>query len=286
VIEKSKKSVRFQVIDDLKSEYSVKLLCKIMKVSVPGYYKWRKNVDVITPKKQSDNELKLIIKTEFDKVKGIYGYRRITMVLREQYGLTINHKRVRRLMKELGLLATIRTKKFRYNNPKHLMQGRVADNLINRDFTALKPCTRLTTDITYLKYNNNQNTMYLSVIKDLYNNEILSYKLSSNLELRFVLETLKEASKSFPSGSESIILHSDQGAHYTSKNYQRLADNLGVTVSMSRRGNCYDNASQESFFSHLKSELFYFDGVKTKEEVEILVKNYINFYNEERVQKN
>lgn len=225
-----------------------------------------------------------MIKDEFERVKGIYGYRRITVILRDKYNLNINHKKVRRLMNEIGIRALIRVKKFKYMDIKNIATNRIAPNILERKFESKAPFTKLTTDISYLKFDNGSKTLYLSVIKDLYNNEILSYKLSKHLDINFVLDTVNDAIKGIAYAPDGVILHSDQGFHYTSNAYTNLLDKLKLTCSMYSKGNCFDNASQESFFSHLKSELFYFKGVETFDEMYKLIDEYIYFYNNERIQ--
>jgi putative transposase len=181
-------------------------------------------------------------------------------------------------MRELGLKSRIRAKKKYFGSKDNLF----ADNILNRDFYSELPRHKLVTDITYVKVGNKNH--YLSVVLDLFNNEVISYSLSKVNDGPLVIGSIKEAFK-LVDVANSCILHSDQGHQYSSTAYTLLLQNLGVTKSMSRRGNCLDNACIESFFGHLKCESIYLEKIETYEELNLLIKDYIKFYNTERIQR-
>jgi putative transposase len=277
-VEVKDKGILFKIIFDLSTVYPVKLLCEFAGVSRAGYYKWFKQKDSVTPKQQDDEFIKGLILECYNEVNGIYGYYRIKAWLLRKYNLKVNHKRVYRLMKELGLKAKIRRKKGNY---KKGTENIVVPNVLNRDFIASGLNQKWVTDISYLMFN--QKRLYLSAIKDLYNNEIVAYKISHRNDIKLVTDTLKQVKKK--QDVRGITLHSDQGFQYTSRQYHTLLKRSKITPSMSRKGNCLDNASMENFFGHLKSEVMYLNSFKTEEEVIEAINRYIYFYNNERYQK-
>jgi putative transposase len=192
-------------------------------------------------------------------------------------GIVVNQKRVRRLMRELGIRSVIQ-KKRPFSGQK---VSRVFPNWLNRNFTADAPFRRLVTDITYIRIGDH--FAYLSAVQDLYNNEILSWSLSRRNDLDLVLDSLEQLRKK---GSlEGVLLHSDQGFQYTTRTYARRLETYGMLGSHSRRGNCFDNACIESFFSHLKTEKLYLTRPKTYDEACKAIGDYISFYNKERFQQ-
>lgn len=210
------------------------------------------------------------------------GIKTISMLL-DRLGHHMNHKKIRRIMRKFRLFCPIRKPNPYKSMLKNMQTNYVADNLVKREFKDHGPRTILLTDITYIFYKNHERA-YLSTIKDAYTNEILAYKLSDNMELPFVLDTVKMLIKNH--GKElnpDTTLHSDQGAHYTSKEYQKLLKSKKINQSMSRRGNCWDNAPQESFFGHMKDEVK-FDELPTIIAVKKAVKDYMNYYNNFRPQ--
>ncbi|MDR7003112.1 IS3 family transposase [Neobacillus niacini] len=277
-MKKKDKQMVFKIIEDLSNQYPVLQLCELAGVSKGGYYKWLKRKDIISPKQQEDEYIKGLIIECYNEVNGIYGYYRIKIWLFRKYGIRANHKRVYRLMKELGIKAKIRQKKGNY---KKGSENIVVPNILNRDFNATELNQKWTTDITYLMFN--QKRLYLSVIKDLYNNEIVAYKISKSNDLKLVSDTVKEAIKK--QDAKGVTLHSDQGFQYTSRQYHKLLKKHEIIPSMSRKGNCLDNASMENFFGHLKSEVMYLHSFKSEEEVIAEINRYIYFYNYNRYQK-
>jgi transposase InsO family protein len=190
-------------------------------------------------------------------------------------------------MKSLNVYSVIRRKRFKYYAPKTIDIGRVEPNLLNREFNCNSPNQKWVTDITYLKYDNGRKRMYLSAIEDLYNREIIAYKISDNLDMSFVENTLGEAFKKVRTGEfRNLIIHSDQGVHYKSNIYKSILKKFGVRQSMSRKGNCYDNCIIETFFGRLKNEIYYGyeDDYKSFEEFSSAMEEYIDYYNNERIQ--
>ncbi|MCY7784987.1 MULTISPECIES: IS3 family transposase [unclassified Bacillus (in: firmicutes)] len=258
--------------------YSLQLLCQVAGVSKSGYYKWLRKQKSPSEKQIEDESVKKKIMECHQKLRGIYGYRRIQVWLEKMYGLHINHKRIQRLMNELGIRAVIRKKKPYYGKKETHV---TSDNHLNRDFTASKPNEKWVTDITYLMFNGQK--LYMSVMKDLYNNEIVAYQISRRNDLKLVIDTLKKAKKK--RNVKGVLLHSDQGFQYTSRLYHKLLKKYQMKASMSRKGNCWDNACMESFFSHFKTECMYLYSFKTAEAVQEAVCKYIHFYNHQRFQK-
>ncbi|MFT6191770.1 MAG: transposase InsO family protein [Polaribacter sp.] len=223
-------------------------------------------------------EIKELINRIYHYHKGRYGYRRITIEINKR-GLLINHKTVLKLMRELGLKSLIRVK--RYKSYKGQI-GLTAPNILQRNFKTVKPNKKWATDITEFKVLGNK--LYLSPIIDLFNGEIISYDLSEKPDFKQVVAMLKMSFKKI-SNHKNLILHSDQGWQYQMKQYRRLLQDKGITQSMSRKGNCLDNAVIESFFGILKSELFYLNKYESISQLKKDIKEYIEYYNNERIKK-
>jgi transposase InsO family protein len=243
-----------------------------MKVSKSGYYDWLKRKE-----NKSDEKIGQLIREMQEKVKYIYGYRRVKIVLEKETGLIINHKAVYRIMAKYGLQSIIR-RKYRYKCNQKLFKY---DNLLNRNFKAEKPNEKWTTDITYI--NTKQGRLYLSVIKDVFDGSIISYRYMTNMNISLVTNTIKQAVKK-EKVTDELTLHSDQGFQYTSIEYSNLTKEYGITPSMSRAGTPIDNAPIESFFSTLKSECLYRCKLNTISQTKELIDNYIDFYNNSRIQ--
>lgn len=208
--------------------------------------------------------------------QGRYGYRRITLEMRNR-GYVINHKTVQRLMKQLKLKCQVRIKKYRSYKGEI---GKVAPNLINRDFHAIAPNQKWTTDITEFSLFGKK--LYLSPVLDMYNSEIISYSISDKPYLGQVIDMLDKAFAKIPDGT-GLIFHSDQGWQYQHKQYQRRLKEKGIVQSMSRKGNCLDNAIMENFFGLLKSELLYLREFKDINEFRDELEKYIYYYNNHRI---
>ena len=221
-------------------------------------------------------EAKSEISFIYQENKGRYGYRRITAVLHNK-GMHLNHKTVRRLMKELGLVCRVRAKKYRsYKGDV----GKIAPNLLNRDFQAEKPNQKWVTDVTEFSLFGQK--LYLSPILDLYNGYLVSYTISERPVLSMVTTMLAKAFATIPDGT-GLILHSDQGWQYQHKQYQRMLKAKGIQQSMSRKGNCLDNAVAENFFGLLKSELLYLQKFQSMQHFKQELIDYLDYYNNRRI---
>ena len=212
----------------------------------------------------------------FHENHGRYGYRRITMELKNR-GFLINHKTVQRLMKELQLKCMVRVKKYRSYKGEI---GRVAPNLLNRDFHAERPNQKWTTDITEFSFQGEK--IYLSPILDMFNGEIVSYVINDRPVLKQVLDMVDMAFDNLPDNA-NLIFHSDQGWQYQHKKYQEKLESRGIRQSMSRKGNCLDNSVMENFFGLLKSELLYLRDFSSMDELKIEIEKYIDYYNNVRI---
>jgi transposase InsO family protein len=212
----------------------------------------------------------------YHKHKGRYGYRRITLELRK-LGFLINHKAVQRLMGCLGLKSVVRIKKYKSYRGS---VGKIAPNLLERDFSVTKPYTKWVTDVTQFMLFGQK--LYLSPILDLYNGEIISYSISKHPTFHQTMDMLNKAFEKIPNDT-GLILHSDQGWQYQMKRYQHLLKEKGIVQSMSRKGNCLDNAPMESFFGSLKSELLYIQKFDSPDHFVNELHDYMIYYNNQRI---
>lgn len=258
--------------------YAIKDLCDLLQCSRSGYYAWLKRRAILTAKDATDEQLLSTIRKEHAKHK-FFGYRRVTTTVCKRFVQRVNHKRVHRLMRENGLLSCIRRK--RYPILKYTTQA-VSNNLLQRDFHADRPYQKLVTDITVMQVRGQK--YYLSVIQDLFNNEILAYSHGPHVDMTLVAQTVDRL---LARGIDlnGAILHSDQGSHYTSILFSRLLEQHGIAQSMSRKGSPLDNAPVESFFGHLKCETLYSQRFTSVKELPAAIEKYIFFYNHERPQK-
>ena len=231
---------------ELRHKFDLNLLLNQINMARSNFYYHQKK----TKSADKYQEIKELIKSIYYKHKGRYGYRRITDEINSK-GIIINHKTVLRLMKFLGLKSLIRVKKYKSYKGE---QGRIAPNLLERKFKAEAPNQKWATDIT--EFNVSGQKLYLSPIIDLFNQEIISYELTERPVFNQVIMMLNKAFKKIPDNT-NLILHSDQGWQYQMKRYQNQLKEKGIIQSMSRKGNCLDNAIIENFFGVLKSELFY-----------------------------
>ena len=218
------------------------------------------------------------IKQIYQFHKGRYGYRRIHLELKNR-GYAINHKTVFSLMRELGLKSLIRVKKYVSYRGE---QGKIAQNILQRNFKADRPQQKWVTDITEFKVKDKK--LYLSPIMDLFNGEIISFTLADRPQLKQVLEMVSKVKKQ--SISTPTILHSDQGWHYQMQRYQQILKDKNIQISMSRKGNCLDNAVIENFFGTLKSELFYLKKYQSVHQLKKEINEYIHYYNHHRIKSN
>jgi len=264
--------MKYKAILLLEFEYPVWLLCEVAGVSRAAFYRYKNS-----PKKKPDKIEKLVIDI-FNKSNKRAGYRTIKYILKNKYNLTVNHKKIQRIMRENGLYSIVR-KKFG-KSQKQLM---VKENLLCRDFTSTEPGKKFVTDITYIP--TPRKMVYLCAVLDLFNNEPVAWNISDTQDKYLTIDTIKQLATKFD--LEDSIIHSDQGVHYTSKDYVALLEELKVNQSMSRKGNCWDNAPAESFFSHYKCETIYLMKNKIKDfnDVKQITEEYMDYYINERPQK-
>lgn len=281
------KSKRFELIHEIMSTQGNILdlndLCQTAGVSRSGYYKWIRSEDVRREKEEKDRaDFELVLEAfkhrGYDKgVRGIHMY-----LLHRNPQIVMNPKKIRRLMHKYGLLCQIRKANPYRRMAAALKTSNYADNLVKREFEQHGPRMILLTDITYLPYNDT--FAYLSTIIDGFTKQILSYVLSENLKVDFVLQTVEQLIENHGiSLTKETIIHSDQGAHYSSYSFIEIVNNYKLRQSMSRRGNCWDNAPQESFFGHMKDEIDISQCVNFAE-VKYKIDDWIQYYNDERYQ--
>jgi putative transposase len=255
----------------------VNAMCAFFGVSRAAYYAWEKKLG----EPERDEERMELVGMSYVASHKTYGYRRIAFDLQRKFGIVINHKAVLRLMNKLGIRSVARKpnlyRKYaqsgaHYKYPNHL----------DRNFVATKPNQKWVTDITYIS--TLQGWCYLSTIKDLYDGFIVSHVFQRNNTLELVTKTVRQA-KEKEKVTDGLILHSDQGLQYTSQAYHEvLTKEYNINASMSRRGNCWDNAPMENFFGHLKEEYLRHFQLRNFEETHQLINEYIHFYNYERIQ--
>ncbi len=267
------------------SQLDVSGLCRLAGVSRSGYYNWLNGAEARARWEENDRE-------DFETVLEAYRYRGYTKGAKGIYmrllhiGKRMNLKKIRRLMKKYNLICPIRRRNPYKEMSRRMKTSHVASNIVNREFSLHGAGKILLTDITYLHYRGNE-VCYLSTIIDAYTHQILAYKLSESLEVEFVLSTVDELVRKhgFMLDNEAIV-HSDQGCHYTSNAFIQKLKDYRFVQSMSRKGNCWDNAPQESFFGHMKDEIsYYVSRCNTYEEVLLRIDDWIDYYNRDRYQE-
>ena len=270
------------IIYDLQEEYKIKKLCHYLSVSTSGYYRWLK---LGRPIRYSFDEWLA------DQIENIFhethkGYRFIKDEIFRQFGVVYNDKTIYKYMKILGLSSPIMKKRFQCctkGDPNEKARI-VCSNHLARNFTASRPLEKLVTDVSYIY--SQEGRMYLSVIKDLFDNSIIAYQVSKFNDLRLVMDNVVQVIDDNWNPTVACTLHSDQGFQYTNIVYIKYLEVRGVTVSHSRKANCYDNACCENFFGHLKSECLELgDYPKTNDDLIRAVADYIDFYNKRRPQR-
>ena len=250
-------------------------MCKFFGVSRSGYYNYVKRLG----QPEHDVELAKKIQECQDKTDKTYGYRRVWKWLKDR-NIERNPKTVLRVMKKYGLLSEIRRRRKWVNLGQQMHKY---ENLLNRQFHANEPNTKWVTDISYI--HTKEGVLYLSMIRDLYDNSIVAYKTATQQTVNLILDTIRLAMKKEKEKvAAELQLHSDQGFQYTSQAYFKLTQSYGITPSMSRKGNPYDNAMAENFFSILKTECIYRHKPATFSEANEMIDRYIHFYNHERIQ--
>ena len=266
---------KYQVIYRHRDKYPVSVMCQFFGVSRSGYYDSVKRLG--QPEKDADLAEKIRACQECANMT--YGYRRVWLWL-EGRKIHRNPKTVLRIMKKYGLLSEIRRRRKWVNLGQQIHKY---ENLLARQFRADRPDAKWVTDISYIQ--TKEGVLYLSMIRDLYDNSIVAYKTATRQTVNLVLDTIRLAMKKEKKRvAAELQLHSDQGFQYTSQAYFKLTQSYGITPSMSRKGNPYDNAMAENFFSILKTECIYRHKPKTFKEANDLIDRYIHFYNHERIQ--
>lgn len=279
---------KYQVIKEMierdNNMLNISWLCEIAGVSRSGYYSWINRKNTINLKEEQDRK-------DFESILEAYkhrgyskGAKSIHMVLLHK-GILMNIKKIRRLMKKFKLFCPIRKANPYRRMAKAIKTDSIAKNEVNRNFRQ-EPRKVILTDITYLFYARGRKA-YLSVIKDAYTKQVLAYVLSDSLEIDFVLDTVKQMldkhGKEISMVKTEVYVHSDQGCHYTSIQFRQLLKDKNLRQSMSRRGNCWDNAPQESFFGHMKDEID-ISACNTFSELKVVIDDYMDYYNKERYQ--
>ena len=264
--------IKFAAIERYQDKYPVTIMCSFFQVSRSGYYAYLRRKE-----NTADASLVQLIRQCHEGTDHTYGYRRIGLWL-DRRGYHVNHKKIYRIMQKYGLFSEIRRKR-KYQQMSDQLHR--YPNLLNREFTANRPNEKWVTDISYIS--TKQGTLYLSVIRDLFDNSIVAYKTGTEQTINLVLQTVHSAQVKEAVAAE-LQLHSDQGFQYTSHAYFALTRDYGITPSMSRRGNCYDNAMAENFFGILKAECLRRHKPQSIAHAKQLIDNFILFYNHERIQ--
>ena len=275
--EESTTEEKVNVVSELRLTYPLMILLKVSSLAKSVYYYTLSKTNKDDKNKEIINKIKEI----FINNKERYGYRRVTLELRNQ-GYNINHKKVYRLMLKLGLKPLKRNRR-KYSSYKGTV-GKIADNLIERDFNADKPNQKWYTDVT--EFNLRGEKCYLSPILDGFNGEVISYNTSKSPNLEQINDMLNKAFNK-NNNLEGLIFHSDQGWQYQHQSYQQRLKNKGIKQSMSRKGNSMDNGMMENFFGILKTEMFYDQENKYKniDELILAIDDYINYYNYDRIKE-
>ena len=283
MITQGKYAIIHDAVHKENNQLSISRLCEIAGVSRSGYYAWENAVPIRVKREEADRkDFSLILEAYKFRgyAKGIRGiYMRLLHV-----GIVMNRKKIQRLMEKYGLKCPYRGPNAYRQMAKRIKTNTVFPNVVNREFVKGGVRKVLLTDITYIFYDGG--VCYLSTILDAFTREILAYELSTNLAVGFVLETVEDLVKEYGCTlDDTTIIHSDQGCHYTSNAFiQKLKDNHFVQ-SMSRKGNCWDNAPQESFFGHMKDEIKYEIAMMTTfGEVKAKIDDWIDYYNNDRYQ--
>ena len=261
--------VKYQVIYMNRNRYAVSEICSFLGVSRSGYYAYVGRLD----QPAHDAELADIIREQQEKCDKTYGYRRMWKWLKKTKRIVRNPKTILHIMKKYELLSEIRRRRKWKQMGQQLHKY---ENLLNREFQANRPNHKWVTDISYI--HTGQGVLYLSIIRDLFDNSIVAYKTGTSHSVNLVLDTIRLAMQKEEKVATELYLHSDQGSQYTSQAYFDLTKEYGITPSMSRRGNRYDNAMAENFFSIIKSECIYRHFPATFDEAKTLIDTYIHFY--------
>jgi len=260
------------VINELKQQFPITAILRVVDIPRSTYYYYCKQLEHPDKYAAAKAEIKII----FNESSESYGYRRMTKELNERK-IHLNHKTVLRLMNKLGLYCHVKMSKYKSYKGE---VGKIAPNLLERDFKADKPNEKWVSDITEFKLFGTK--LYLSPIIDLYNGEIISYNLSYHPNFLQITDMLSKAFSKLPEDT-NLVLHTDQGWQYQMKKYQKMLADKGIRQSMSKKGNCLDNACAESFFGRLKIEFFYDRVFDSVEDFIQKLKHYLYWYNNKRI---
>jgi putative transposase len=268
--------VRYAWIQDHAGTYPVALLCHILDVSASGYYDWRDRKP--SARQQRRERIAAAAGRSYHDSRRIYGYRKVHQEVVQEARIDCCRETVRRVLAEQGLFSRVKRRFVVTTDSRH--DRPVAENLLDRDFTASAPNRKWTADITYLP--TAEGWLYLSVVLDVFSRRIVGWSMSSNLDAALVSEALRMALLQRRPG-EGLLHHSDRGVQYTSGDFVKLLNEHGITCSMSRKGDCWDNAVTESFFGSLKTEWTLEKSYRTRAEAKQDVFQYIEvFYNRKR----
>jgi len=266
--------VKYAFIKEHSKEFSIKLMCKVLKVSRSCYYRW------LSIEKQEDEKLNNLIKDIFEISKSTYGTHRIKIELQKQYGVIVSRRRIGRIMHKLGLVCKNK-KRFKIQTTDSNHNFSIAPNVLNQDFYAFLPNKKYVGDITYIK--TKQGWLYLAVIIDLFSRKVVGWSMDENMKTSLVNNALTMAINN-RKPSKGLIYHTDRGSQYASNSHKKLLKKYGIIQSMSNKGNCYDNAVSESFFHTLKTELIYHSNFETKAKARMAIFKFIEiWYNKRRL---
>ena len=257
--------------------FNINLMCKILKLDISSYYHWIRNGCVI---KRVNDKLNELIRTIFVQSRCKYGTRRLKIKLQRLHGLIVSKRRIGNIMKDLNLIAN-KKKKYKVNTTDSNHNLPIAPNILNRDFSASAPDEKYVGDITYI--DTNDGWLYLATVIDLYSRKIVGWSMDDSMKTTLVNDALIMALKNRhpPKG---LIWHTDRGSQYASYSHRDLLQQNNIIQSMSRKGNCWDNAVAESFFHTLKTELTYHEIYETKSQANQSIFEYIEvYYNRQRM---
>ena len=268
--------MKYRFIENHSSEFSVKKMCEVFQVSRSAFYEWRQGHD--SHRQKDDVTLLALIRAIFSDSRQTYGHRRIKRVLNKQYHRSVSNQRVRRLMAEAGLVP-VQTRRFKATtNSKHNLP--VAPNLLEQNFTAAKPGEKWCGDITYIA--TAEGWLYLATVIDLYSRRVVGWAVGPRMTKDLVIRAFRQALQ-HGDPQPGLIFHSDRGSQYASYAFQDLLRGHNVRQSMSKKGDCYDNACAESFFATLKKELIHRCRFQTRAEASLKTLDYILWYNNKRI---
>ncbi len=269
---------KYLIIDNLSVEYPISTLCRVLNINDRSFRKWRSSGKPIA--NNFNENIADVIAKAFNENYGVYGVNRLKAYIKINEGLNLNHKMIRRYKSILNLKTIVRTKnKTSIKNTKPCNLNYMAENILNCDFSSKAPYEKLSTDVSHIKCSDGQ--LYLSAVKDLFNNEIISHFVSEKNDTALAINTISNISVF----TNNTIMHSDQGSLYYSWEYRNKLKELNVTRSMSERGKCWQNSPIENWFSQLKEEWLKRLGLLSKEDTKIEIKKYVDWYNNQRIQK-